>query len=510
MPEQPPMQEQDPSRLHQIKIWAGRIAAIGAVSIASAFTYAQARPAHTELGPHNAQVQPTVVPELSIDLGPVGSFNWPRPEPIGVTIPVKEIPDDGSVPGGSHSFGQEDINRYIQMVSDIDQNSDNIRAALIRQGLTGAAIGDLITVAGFFVLGKRRRQELADMLHPNVRLALAATLITASVLGYNNLATAKPSEAAVNVSPIFKDTPLEGATIRGKILIELVNTYGPKAIEYYRADKAFYDKAAQQLDTTFENSQDLLLPDEQTKTAVFVSDIHCNLGMEKVIGQVQELYRVSLIFQGGDLPLSGSSLEQRCVDTFNKYLGRKKVAAVRGNHGSELTEAQQRRRGIKVLNGKVIQLEGMTILGDGDPMRSEFGSPIHQIGPESNTQMGKRLGILSCKGPKNVDIIMVHEPDAARAAAKDGCAKLVLSGHTHQFSLKQMINTNGETIPWLTAGTAGGAKHDTATIGPLKEPAVMSIISFDKVTHEPIAYQNITVDTNANVEISAVTYFEPN
>lgn len=495
----------DPSLLRRVGRYAGRVAGLAAVGLTFGLTATTFVPVHSELGPHNTDVQTTGDGVNTVDAGPIGSASWVSNSPLGVKITLKEIPEGIA---GNNELTQDDFNRYFQLYSNAQQDSQSMRKALLERAGQGFLLGDGAAVGFFLLLGPQRRKELYDRTIEKKRPLMAAAFLTTAVLAPGVPGNIKPSGAAVIANPIYKDTILEGATIKGKILIELINKYGPQAVELYRQNKVFYQDAQEQLNKSFEATNDKLLPDSQSFTVLVASDKHCNVGMDEVEGRLVKLYNPSLVLDPGDSTMGGTQLEERCIDSSKKATGNKTVVAVRGNHDSEVTEAQQRKKGIKVLDGKTININGFTILGDGDPMRSEFGQEAHQIGPESNSQMGIRLARQSCIDHPN--IIVVHEPAAAKYAAEYGCADLVINGHTHKFDVVHITNQIGQVIPRLTAGTAGGAKEDNVVIGPLKDPAVMTILSFNKVSKKPIGYQNITVNTDSTVEIGSITYFEAN
>lgn len=162
------------------------------------------------------------------------------------------------------------------------------------------------------------------------------------------------------------------------------------------------------------------------------------------------------------------------------------------------------RNGFVVADGKTSVINGFRILGDHDPDRSQIGTPIHQEGTESVTELDQRLSQVACIDKP--DIVVVHQPDAAKSTVAQGCAKLVISGHTHNEVLPiPHLAADDKTSYQFTQGTSGGAKKDGLTIGPLRNPAVMTVFRFDKQTKQPLGYYIITVATDTSVIISPFT-----
>ncbi len=138
-----------------------------------------------------------------------------------------------------------------------------------------------------------------------------------------------------------------------------------------------------------------------------------------------------------------------------------------------------------------------------------FGEEIRYTGEETTTSLGERLKAVACeaKGTKHqVDITVVHAPEAGMPAAKNGCTSIAISGHTHILSGPNLEYTDpaGESSYQLTEGTSGGAKEGAIPVGPLKKDAVETILFFDKKTHRPI--DSITLTEHPDASVSLMPY----
>src|SRR5665647_3277039 len=207
------------------------------------------------------------------------------------------------------------------------------------------------------------------------RMALvAAGTITVLVVGTitaSELLRPDPSGEVV-ASAVFDDTPLEGARITGR-LAGVIDTYGGYAVKAYRDNQAFYAAATDAVRAAWQVSADR---DERLAAVrqappvvmVLVSDLHCNIGMAEVIGAVAELSGAQVVLNAGDTTVNGTVVESYCVTAFADAVpDGATMLVVTGNHDSPETAVQARRAGMRVLEGEVVEVDGVRILGDADP-----------------------------------------------------------------------------------------------------------------------------------------------
>ena len=103
---------------------------------------------------------------------------------------------------------------------------------------------------------------------------------------------------------------------------------------------------------------------------------------------------------------------------------------IRGNHDSQATQrAVARQRNAVVLSGHVVTVDGLRIIGAGDP-RFTPNLDVQVAGEASVVAMGQRLAAAARAAAPPPDIAVVHDPAAAPPLA--GVVPLVLAGHIHR------------------------------------------------------------------------------
>ncbi|HLS64101.1 MAG TPA: metallophosphoesterase [Ruania sp.] len=231
-------------------------------------------------------------------------------------------------------------------------------------------------------------------------------------------------------------------------------------------------------------------------TMLLVSDLHCNVGMASVIATALRLSGAEVLLDGGDTVMSGTSVESYCVNAFaGEIPDDVPMVVAGGNHDSLVTYDQMRDAGYTVLDGSVVEVAGVHILGDTDPTLTAVGEGTRPERDESVTEMGERLAEEACAAER-VDLLFVHNPRAAPPTLDEGCAPLAISGHFHRRVGPEVLGAGVQYVSSSTAGASGGA-----TIGPLNGPAEMTVLRIDANSGRPLDYRIITVATDTTVDI---------
>lgn len=496
------------SRPQRLARAGGRLAAVGMLAAGAGAAYGVFNSStEASIGPHEAQVELTLDGEATFDLGPIGSFIKPLDSPVGARIIIGEVPTDAS-----EGFTRQDIEEYARTFAGFEGDIEDIKQKLQNQALRYgifAGAGAMLLYAG---LGERGRREItAGLKHsrfaqikPAPVLLAAATLSAAAIAAP---ATASASEnAGTPVSSVFDGTPLEGMRVTGKLLPELVNTVGKDILDRWRENDEFYDRVVGNLRQAFEESLNLR-PHDDYPIMLFYTDIHCNVGMARVIGEAARLAEADIIADGGDTTMGGTAIEEFCVQVLGKELPDIDRLVAGGNHDGSITEQHLRGHDFTVLDGQTVETNGLRVLGDDDVRRSQFGVPIRQDGDETVDSFGHRLADTACADPAGVDILLVHEPDAAEQALQRGCVTTVLSGHMHRGEIQAIGLPDGTNAFHLNGDNASGATNDRPSLGPVdrKSPAALYLIKFSRQTGRAMFYQTITVHADAAVEVSNVT-----
>lgn len=483
-----------PSLLRQAGAGLGKLAAFGVVAGAAGIGSLFFSDTETNFGPHDASVELTMDDAATFDLGPVGTIIVPMEDSMGLgaRITIGEVPTQGA-----HT---DKIEEYARSLANIEDDLSSMRSDLAHEALKNSLLAGSGLVGLYLTVGSRRRQELVekfDATWPKAAIAglAVANLTMGTFVGLSETASAANGEP---VDAVFDGTPLEGARVTG-YLPEIINSVGKDVIDRWRENDEFYDQVSENLRTAFEEER-ALTPLDGYPIVLFYTDLHCNVGMARIIGETAELADVSIIADGGDTTMGGTTYEEFCVQILASELPNRNPIGVGGNHDSHETEAQQRRHGFTMLDGEAITVGGLSILGDDDVRRSEFGSSIRQEGDESVDELGSRLADAAC-AEEGVDILLVHEPDAATESLARGCAITVLSGHMHNESI-----TLTDASLTIVGDNASGTRRERPSLGPVDEesPARLYLLKFDERTGRPVGYQTVTVFSDARVELGRI------
>jgi predicted phosphodiesterase len=515
--------------------------------------------AEQSLGPHEARYDVTTDSTVTLDLGPFGTIQIDSPLPLGLgaRVTVEEIPVDVDALHGVDTLQAltGDLNSYLQFFTGPQATVEDAARALAADAAwrTLAALVALVAVwfAGRALLGAGRRRELAAWAVPHARqlvaggvaVVLVGTLVTAS-----DRDRTRGRADALPASTVFDGTPLEGARITGR-LGGIVDTYGGLVVQAYRENEEFYRQADDALVAAWQDweerrpeveaaareaaeaaegtdpdvAADGLAPTEppgateppgptaspspspsptgdderaEPVTLLLVSDLHCNVGMAPLITSMTELSGAQVVLDAGDTTMNGTSVEQYCVTTFARAVpdGVDLITAP-GNHDSAETTAQYARAGATVLDGGVIDVRGIRLLGDHDPKATRLITT--QTQDESYAEVGTRLSEVACEDPDGVDLVMFHNPRVAPTLLADGCVPAQLSGHMHTRTDPEQI---GQGIRYISSSTAG-AQENEPRIGPLKGTAEMTVLRWDPRTRRIIDWQLVEIGTDATATV---------
>lgn len=468
-------------------------------------------PAKTQIGPNNAEVSLTLDYTQNIDLGVPGSFikRTDLPGPFGLHVDIKEIPGAETATGKS-DFTSEDLQTYANLLSDPAKDRNNIIMDMAKHGGEWALGGDALLIGLYFWTGAERRKQLTKKLLPSGRigrLGLSAALavsLAGGAAGAGSIASASYNYPPVN--RVFDGTPLEGYSVKGKILQVAINRWGTEFFGYLKQNSDFYATVQKNLKKAFGESV-VLSEDESTILAVFEGGINCNQDMIQILEDADKLFKPSILLGAGDSTMGLAELDGSCISSLAYHTrGLKKVEAD-GDHDLDSSIAQEKDQGFTVLKGEVVDTKGLKIIGDISPRLAEFGNG--QLVPrrnETEAAMGARIGSKACASKEPVDIALFNEPSAARAAAEYGCVKLALSN-----GYQQKLDMVGAVPNYVGASAAGKIPGNlNLSVGPIKDsryPGELTFIQFDKTTGNPLFYQVVSVLSDASVEITPISVF---
>lgn len=486
--------------------------------------------ATAQFGPHTAVVDVTASHLLDVDLGPLGSIEMPLhqlPRPIGVHVQVEEIKSDLSAvdkPSTMDDLSQ-DVQSYSLFFADPGAQIDRavheivsdvvLRETIASVALTAAALGL------YALVGRARRREVTGWLRrrPDLSRGIIA-LAAAVVLGAGVLALPDEPEPFTG-DPLFAGTPLAGGRITGRFS-SLVDQVGGMVVSYYDDNEHFYSTALKNLDDELKSEPPEMnalnpptssptpdengIPDPEAtppakniSTFLVVSDIHCNVGMSRIIGKIAGARKVDAVLAAGDATMTGTSSEKYCVDSMTKALPTDVDKVwVKGNHDSAATVEEEKNAGVTVLEGKPVTVAGIRMVGDADPRRTIFGQGSKLVGSETVKSLSARMARVTCDADKPIDLLLIHDPLSGADTTARGCVPLQISGHWHRRVGPEQV---GKSIRYVNS-TTGGARANALTPGPLKMDAEMTLFRFDKSTGRALDYQLITVHPDRSVTIA--------
>lgn len=496
-------------------------------------------------GPHEAQYSITADSRLTVDFGPLGTLLIPAedyiPLGLGLRVDIGEIPvsgekDDADRPAASPQLNDQteeslgggavdalggDVASYASLFSAPQAQVDQVIDGLSREILSRWALAIcLITgalVAGAAVLGPVRLDGVVRAFSGKELIAIG--LVTVLVLAGLGTAVLKRPDPLV-ADPAFDDTPLAGSQVTGR-LGGIIDAALSAVQDFSRDNDAFYDQVLKELRAQW-NSRPVsgnwtdrgLVPPagvgsagaaradgrdeagEGVSTFVFGSDIHCNIGMARVVGAVAGMSGADAYIDGGDITMTGTSAENYCLDVLDDELpeGLPRMM-VKGNHDSTETTRHAEGQGWKVLEDSTAEMAGVTFFGGPDPRRTVFGSGPQLETALTSDQYARRLSDEACAA--DFDIMLIHDAAVGAPSLRAGCADYALSGHWHR---RVGPETFGSGVRYLSS-TTGGALANALTPGPLKMNAELSIIRVDNATKRPIDLQVITVTPEQEVTI---------
>jgi hypothetical protein len=498
--------------------------------------------AQGSLGPHTARYEVTVDGEVTVDLGPLGTIviDSPLPVGLGARVVVQEIPEDVTSIDAATSIESlvPALEQYVAFFTGPEATVALAVRALVADAVQRTLLAVLAVTLALLglraLLGVRRRAELAARFRPYRTATAGAAAIVVLVVGGITASDPLPSAPADarRASSVFDDTPLEGARITGR-LAGVVDTYGGYAVDAWRENERFYAAAEEAVRAAWadrvEADQRLLDPRRATGrpvppvrtptpgdgesgteepekaeapelvTALVVSDLHCNIGMARVIGAVAELSGAALVLNAGDTTVNGTVVESYCVQTFADALPDGVVTVVaNGNHDSEDTAEQERAAGWVVLEGEVVEAAGLRILGDADPRATRIGAGTTLIGDESLADVADRLADVACRDDDGVDLLLVHDQMVGVPALVAGCVPAQVSGHYHRREgpVRSGLGTR------YTSSSTAGARLGQPTVGPLSATAELTVLRFDPESRRISDYRLVLVRPDATAVVT--------
>ena len=491
------------------------VALLALLGVLSVLAGALTATAHTAVGPHRADLSLIIRPEVRIELGPLGTIavDSPLPPPLGVQVDIHEVPaatQDGNLAAQLGS----NVAAYAALAAHPEAALAGPRDALIAEILGRSAVIfglGLHLLAALWLSGRAQAfAVIKEHLHRPV-VAPLAVAVTATVIVVVLAPTLRAPLNQGRTVAALANTPFANIRVVGQLGPILDAAGGAIAAKVEETDNfyaAVTTEVRQKLSppapsATYQTvtAQAEVGPQERTEdiaTILFISDLHCNVALASTIGTIADQIGADLIINGGDTATSGFEAERFCVDMQAAGWGETPVVVADGNHDSIITGQQEEAAGWNVLRGKPITVAGLTFLGDSDPTLTVIGQGTHAVREESKLDVGERIATASCDQP--TDIVVVHDPIAAKAPANKGCAPLWLAGHMHKRIGPTLHSGLGPQVRFVNAATGRGLTENTV-IGKMNSDAEMTIIRYDRTHRQVIDLQIIAIRPDATLQV---------
>ncbi|MBO8129586.1 MAG: metallophosphoesterase family protein [Peptococcaceae bacterium] len=243
-------------------------------------------------------------------------------------------------------------------------------------------------------------------------------------------------------------------------------------------------------------------PEEEKIKILIVSDSQNNPISVDFIESLVRNFEVDIVIDAGDLTDFGSPLEAQAFGRIGA-LGVPYVFAP-GNHDSPDVIAFLRTLpNVKVLDGSVVRVKGISILGSPDPWA--YGQTVEADNEvEGRKALQKQADDLASvlATADDVNVVVVHNPVAGRKLA--GQVPVIITGHTHRISITEKADSF--LINPGTTGAAGfrGLQADngvpySAMVLHLnkatKKPTVLDIIRYDPLSGSFTAERRLLGDS---------------
>ena len=457
------------------------LAALAAAPLAAVWAISHAR-VEDYLGPHRVSFASNFTGEVELNLGPIGNAYLASPvRPVGLRITVGGV--GMAAESASSLFSEQTLAAYTSLYTEPGEAVSGIVERLAHDAVRKGLEAEAALLLGVAIWRLRRYLVPPWILSRATPLRAAAVYLTVVALVVGSiLVPQKPKGPRYPVS-IADGSRFASLTVDSVLLADVLDR-GIKGIRLLssrqqQAVQTYTETAALSLSKQLDS---LPKPSSEESMILGFSDLHCNQPMTELIGRLVRVTGPSLIVSSGDDTVNGTAAERGCIRREAKISDGVPFLVATGNHDSDVTEAQMRSSGMTVLDGQVVESVGLAVLGDDDPEHNvPFSVERTKDRPESEEEMAERLVALA--GNKRSDVLLVHQPAAARVImdTPNLPVRLVLWGHYHAESGPQVIkHDDGSWTVGMQEGTAGGVRQPTFTSfsTPFSPPLISADVYF--------------------------------
>ena len=386
--------------------YAGRFAVAGllfALGVGvGAIAFALQPPVSGDVGPGSVEIDPSLRPgDTVVDLPPLGQVRADSHRgPLGFDARVDRIDLDRA---GDVAMDADPANALRDQV---ESDLRPLIAALARQSFVVA----LIAGAGLALVLPRRRWRYA----------------LATVAGSVGFVAVAGGVAAVTFEPSAFDHPeFEGALAAAPDILSTVQRHIDDVSVVEGRLAALSDRVV----GLYRSVDGSAGPTTADTVILHVSDIHSNpVGIE-LVEETARRFDVDAIIDTGDLTSFGAPIEKVVVDRISTIATPYYV--VPGNHDADSIREALVAAGVEVLDPGVADVEGIKILGMGDPTFTADNKVSDDVFEDNLLEAGDELRRLVRR--ERPDVVAVH--NVKQMEASFGSVAVGLAGHLHKPGL---------------------------------------------------------------------------
>lgn len=397
------------------------------------------------LGAASALLLVGLIPAVHSEVGPAVLTG--RVE-IGLGGTNLLVPPLGSVQAETHD-GPLSLDVSLQAV-DISDLADRLESG--RSTLTSEIETDLASLARSLAV----RTILGGAVIGGVILALlprrsARAIVSGSGGGALAISVVIWITATGYSVDAFQEPRFTGALTRAPVVIDALRE-GDISIPQVRSRfETAADRLTRLMALLAEPNSD---PRDDSVAILHISDVHSNpIGLQ-IAKQLAKRFEVDAVLDTGDLTNFGVSLETRIADLVDDF--DVPYLFVPGNHDSDrVVDALSVQENVRVLDGTVTEVEGVSILGFRDPTYTNWDLLPPNEAAEVRLQEAAKVALRV--DDAEPDILAIH--DKRIADLSSGLVPLIISGHYHERQTEQ----EGGTL-LLGVGTTGASGFKSFTL----------------------------------------------
>ncbi|HEX6526052.1 MAG TPA: metallophosphoesterase, partial [Streptosporangiaceae bacterium] len=445
---------------HPVLARIARIAAIALIGVAGAWLgMLLAGGASVQIGPVQTlmALRPSISGQTVVNVPPLGSLQMNTNHgPLQLNIDVRQL-------------NETDVKQLVADPKSVASLPD-IASAQLKHGVIAATIRAVVAAAiGSLVLGLIAFRRIWP--------TLAACGIAIGVLGIAGAIAATSLNPKSVLEPRYTGLLAEAPSLVGSTQ-NLVTKFG-----LYRTELA---QLVTNVTRLYDTTADLPVyqPDTDAVRVLDVSDIHDNPAAWNIMHSIVQQFGINLIIDSGDLTDHGSQAENELAAEIRKFPV--PYVFIKGNHDSGSTQsAVAKVRNAILLTGHEVTVDGLTIIGDGDP-RFTPNLSVQVRGEEAVYQTGQKLATAARGMVHEPDIAVVHDP--VSALPLNGAVKLVMAGHLHR-RVSWMLS---DATRVFVQGSTGGAGLRALQTNP-PTPIEASVLYFGRADGQLQAWDDITI-----------------